>query len=162
MSEEIQHHTGSNLSLLHSPHCTYRMILLHPATPHGDDQAVMPTPRGRRPYRTLGSDAHFFIAICTREIAAIQSPGHGVDLAARHLCRFSNGVFQLRIDNIWFCKVLLLFSIDKTTDTGIKMHECAYVSVLEEYKGLRRPGHFYIFCIFCISAIVYIFCILCI
>jgi hypothetical protein len=23
-------------------------ILLHPATPHGDDQAVMPTPRGRR------------------------------------------------------------------------------------------------------------------
>jgi hypothetical protein len=25
-------------------------ILLHPATPRGDDQAVMPTPRGRRQF----------------------------------------------------------------------------------------------------------------
>jgi hypothetical protein len=27
------------------------------------------------------------------------------------------------------------------TDTGMKTHECAYVSVLEEYKGHRRPGY---------------------
>jgi hypothetical protein len=53
----------------------------------------------------------------------------------------SDGTFQLRIDNIWFCKVLFLFSIDTVTDAGIKMHKCAYVYVLEEYKGSRRPGH---------------------
>jgi hypothetical protein len=53
----------------------------------------------------------------------------------------SDGVFQLKIDNIWFCKVLLLFSIDTNTDTGMKTHECAYVSVMEEFKGCRRPGH---------------------
>jgi hypothetical protein len=53
----------------------------------------------------------------------------------------SDGAFQLRIDNIMFCKVLLLFSIDTKTDAGMKTHECAYVSVLEEYKGHRKPGH---------------------
>jgi hypothetical protein len=52
----------------------------------------------------------------------------------------SDGAFQLRIDNIWFCKLLLLFSIDTMTDKGMKTHECAYVSLLEEYKGHRRPG----------------------
>ncbi len=53
----------------------------------------------------------------------------------------SDGAFQLRINNIWFCKVLLLFSIDTMTDAGMKTHECAYVSVLEEYKGPWRPGY---------------------
>ena len=53
----------------------------------------------------------------------------------------SDGAFQLRIDNIWFCKLLLLFSIDTMTDTGMKTHEYAYVSVLEEYKGHRRSGY---------------------
>jgi hypothetical protein len=53
----------------------------------------------------------------------------------------SDGAFQLRIDNIWFCKVLLFFSIDTRTDAGMKTHECAYVSVMEEYKGPRLPGH---------------------
>ncbi len=53
----------------------------------------------------------------------------------------SDGAFQLRIDNIWFCKLLRLFSIDTMTDAGMKTHECAYVSVLEEYKGHRRPGY---------------------
>jgi hypothetical protein len=37
--------------------------------------------------------------------------------------------------------VILLFSIDTKTDSGIKTHECAYVSVLEEYIACRRPGH---------------------
>ncbi len=44
-------------------------------------------------------------------------------------------------DNVWFCNLLLLFSINMKTNAGIKTHECAYVSVLEEYKGPRRPGH---------------------
>ncbi len=38
-------------------------------------------------------------------------------------------------------QVLLLFSIDINIYTGMKTHDCAYVSVLEEYKGPRRPGH---------------------
>ena len=53
----------------------------------------------------------------------------------------SDGAFQLRMDNIWFCKLLLLFKIHTKTDTGMQYHECAYVSVLEEYKGPRKSGH---------------------
>jgi hypothetical protein len=43
----------------------------------------------------------------------------------------SDGAFQLRIDNIWFCTLLLLFKILLKTDTGMHYHECAYDSVLE-------------------------------
>ena len=50
------------------------------------------------------------------------------------------GCFQLRIDNIWFCRVLFLFSFESRNDQGIKRHDCAFVSVLEEYNGVRRPG----------------------
>ena len=53
----------------------------------------------------------------------------------------SEGAFQLRMDNIWFCKLLLLFKIRTMTDTGMLEHECAFVSVLEEYKGPRKSGH---------------------
>ena len=53
----------------------------------------------------------------------------------------SDGVFQLRMDNIWFCKLLLLFKINTMTDTGMQQHECAFVSALEEYKGPRKSGH---------------------
>jgi hypothetical protein len=53
----------------------------------------------------------------------------------------SDGAFQLRMDNIWFCKLLLLFKIHTKTDAVMQYHECAYVSVLEEYKGPRKSGH---------------------
>ncbi len=53
----------------------------------------------------------------------------------------SDGAFQLRMNNIWFCKLLLLFKIHTKTDTGMQYHKCAYVSVLEEYKGPRKQGH---------------------
>ncbi len=49
----------------------------------------------------------------------------------------SHWAFQLRMDNVWFCKVLLLFQI---TDLGWKRHSCAFLSVLEEYTGTRRVG----------------------
>ena len=68
----------------------------------------------------------------------------------------SKGAFELRMGNIWFCKLLLLFKIRSRTDTELKDLDCAYVSVLEEYNGPRRSGHFNIFSIFCI------FCIFCI
>jgi hypothetical protein len=49
----------------------------------------------------------------------------------------SDGAFQLRIDNVWCCKLLLLFKIDTMTDAGMKKHDCAFVSVLEEYNWHR-------------------------
>ena len=70
--------------------------------------------------------------------------------------RISKGAFELRMGNIWFCKLLLLFKIRSRTETELKDLDCAYVSVLEEYNGPRRSGHFNIFSIFCI------FCIFCI
>ena len=63
------------------------------------------------------------------------------------------------MDSVWFCKILFLFSFESASDQGRKQHDCAFVSVLEEYTGSRRPGC--ILCIFhifmhidCISAYV--------
>ena len=70
------------------------------------------------------------------------------------------GTFQLRMDKVWFCKVLLLFSCVSKDDKGSKLHECAYVSVLEEYKGRRRPGFINsIKWVICIIDIIDIICI---
>ena len=52
----------------------------------------------------------------------------------------SHGAFELRMDNVWFCKVLLLFQIESKTELGWKKHSCAFVSVMEEYNGPKRPG----------------------
>ena len=52
----------------------------------------------------------------------------------------SHGAFELRMDNVWFCKILLLFQVESKTDVGQKRHSCAFVSVLEEYSGHWRPG----------------------
>ncbi len=65
------------LGLYRSLHHDYEfMILLHPATPHGDDQAVMPTPRGRRlPPSHQGGGA--FIEYDRREFIYYFSAGSG-------------------------------------------------------------------------------------
>jgi hypothetical protein len=47
----------------------------------------------------------------------------------------SHGAFQLRMDDVWFCKVLLLFEIESKSDIGFERHSCAFVSVTEEYNG---------------------------
>ncbi len=49
----------------------------------------------------------------------------------------SHGAFEIRMDNVWFCKILLLFQVGSKPDLGLKRHSCA--SVLEEYAGPRRP-----------------------
>jgi len=54
------------------------------------------------------------------------------------------GSFQLRIDNVWFCKVLFLFSFVSQNDQARKQHNWVFVSVLEEYKRRRRPGCIYL------------------
>ena len=43
-------------------------------------------------------------------------------------------VMQLRMDNVWFCKVLLLFEIESKSDIGLERHACAFISVMEEYN----------------------------
>jgi hypothetical protein len=44
------------------------------------------------------------------------------------------------MDNVWYCKLLLLFEIESRTDDGMKLHKCAFVSVLEEFTGDKKPG----------------------
>ncbi len=51
------------------------------------------------------------------------------------------GAFELWLDNLWFCKVLLLFQMKSKTDMGgWKSLSCAFVSVMEEYTGPQQPG----------------------
>ena len=50
----------------------------------------------------------------------------------------SHGVFELQMDNLWFCKVLLLFQMELKTDMGWKRHSCAFVSAMEEYTGPQK------------------------
>ena len=56
----------------------------------------------------------------------------------------SKGGFHLRIVNVLFCKVLFIFSFVLQNDLARKQHDCAFVSVLEEYKGRRRLGSEYL------------------
>ena len=58
-----------------------------------------------------------------------------------------HGAFQLRKDVVWFGKMLLLFEAESKLDIGFKKHFCAFVSVVEEYDGQRRPDTLFIFLI---------------
>jgi hypothetical protein len=55
----------------------------------------------------------------------------------------ARGAFELRMDDVWFCKLLLLFEIVSKTDAGLERHACVFLSVMEEYTGVtgyRKPG----------------------
>jgi hypothetical protein len=52
----------------------------------------------------------------------------------------SHGAFELRVNNTWFCKVLLLFQVESLSDLGWKRHLCAFVAVLQEYTGPWLQG----------------------
>ena len=52
----------------------------------------------------------------------------------------SDGAFTLSAENVWYCRVLLLFSIMVRTDNGDEEMRCALVSVMEEYKGRLMAG----------------------
>ena len=58
------------------------------------------------------------------------------------------------MDNVWFCKILLLFQVESKTDLSLKRHSCAFVSVLEEYTGPLRPGELLILLIILIFLFV--------
>ncbi len=47
--------------------------------------------------------------------------------------------FPVSINTVWYCRVLLLFSFYTSTDSGIKLHDCVFVSVLWEYDN-APPG----------------------
>jgi hypothetical protein len=44
------------------------------------------------------------------------------------------------MDNVWYCKLPLLFEIESRRDDGMKWHKCAFVSVLEEFTRDKKPG----------------------
>ncbi len=60
----------------------------------------------------------------------------------------ARGEFELRMDNVWYCRLLLLFEIKSRTDDGIKRHKCAFVSVLEEFTGDKKPGIIFTYVIY--------------
>jgi hypothetical protein len=65
----------------------------------------------------------------------------GEDVVISRPPEISDGAFQLRMDNIWFCKLLLLFKNshkDRHLYTGARV---SFVYVLEESKGPRKTGH---------------------
>ena len=67
----------------------------------------------------------------------------------------SDGAFQLRMDNIWFCKLLLLFKLYTRTDAGMQFHECAaYAPSFLCWKNTRDRGKQIILCILCILCIL--------
>jgi len=71
------------------------------------------------------------------------------------------GEFQLKMNHVWFCKVLMLFSFVSEDDTGSKHQVCAYVSVSDEYKVRRHPGGItYINHVKCIICMICIICII--
>ena len=84
--------------------------------------------------------ACLLLALQGQAASKVQPSGYGHGSATWH----RQGGFQLRIDNVWFCKVLFLFSFVSQNDLARKRHDCAFVSVLEEYKGRRRPGSIYL------------------
>jgi hypothetical protein len=52
----------------------------------------------------------------------------------------ARGSFVLSMDNLWFGRVLFLFSIEAETYNDIKKFNFAFVDVLEECKGSTLPG----------------------
>ena len=51
------------------------------------------------------------------------------------------GDFILSADFVFYCRVLPLFSMVVSTDTGDKTFDCALVSVLENYSGPLENGN---------------------
>ena len=57
-------------------------------------------------------------------------PDRGPSLSASSPATPRARDFRLSLETVWFFRVLLLFSFETETDTEIKRHECALVSLL--------------------------------
>ena len=51
------------------------------------------------------------------------------------------GGFVLTPDSVWYCRVLLLFSVSALTDNGSKSFYCALVSTLEHYAASESGNY---------------------
>jgi hypothetical protein len=58
---------------------------------------------------------------------------HCLDIVMIRPPGIDNGAFVVSPDNVWYARVLLLFSASAMNDTGTKSFECALVSTLETY-----------------------------
>ena len=58
------------------------------------------------------------------------------------------GGFVLTPDSVWYCRVLLLFSMSALTDNGSKSYDCALVSTLETY-ATSESGNYCNYCNYC-------------
>jgi hypothetical protein len=83
------------------------------------------------------------------------SPDRGPSLSASSPATPRARDFRLSLETVWFFRVLLLFSFETETDTEIKRHECALVSLLWEYDE-GRPGEKYILSLLNTSKFFYI------
>ncbi len=54
----------------------------------------------------------------------------------------SNCAFQLRVQNVWFCKVLLLITINTKTDAGMKTHKCACFYARGVQRSQKTKSYF--------------------
>ncbi len=57
----------------------------------------------------------------------------------------ARGAFEGRMDNVCYCKLLLLSEIVWKTDAVFENHARAFLSVMEEYTGCRKPGIYEIY-----------------
>ncbi len=110
-----------------SGHIALFRALLFGTTRFSGDQRILSWPfAGHRLGGSSGTNR--------RDLVTIRPPGTQ-----------DGGGFELVLDNVWFCRVLLLFKIKSQTDSGLKEFECAYVTVLEQNTGRRAPGMLVLF-----------------
>lgn len=67
---------------------------------------------------------------------------HRQDLVFCRPPGMQRGNFILSADSVFYCRMLLLFSMAVATDTGDKTFDCALVSVLENYSGPLDSGNY--------------------
>ena len=67
---------------------------------------------------------------------------HRQDLVFCRPPGMQRGNFILSADSVFYCGVLLLFSMAVATDMGDKTFDCALVSVLENYSGPLDSGNY--------------------
>ncbi len=136
-SSEIGHYSTPKSSfffLALPPHPVLNTLCLHHSNNNKESHLPLLHPPDRA-YTTSWSNhlnASILLAICAKEICNHQ------DMVFICPPGISDGDFQLRMDNIWFHKMLLLFKINMDTDTKMQQHQCAFVSVLEEPENKNQ------------------------
>ena len=140
---QVDLHTIHTQQFLHMLLTVYLYLTEQSPIGHSADTKVIcrqrPYPSLQHPcywsQKTPRRAASFVLAVCWKlrgsnrqDFVFIRHPG------------IARGAFELRMDNVWCCKLFLLFEIVSKTDAGFERHACAFLSVMEEYTGCRKPG----------------------